>query len=321
MRGAFVLVAALAMVHCGPSRSSTTQVASKPVIVRDAFVPDAPAVWRSCLLDGKSPCVSPVAVRVSDGLLAWATWIGDYADTHASEFPHGLTECRWVAELDHVLLCGSSDLQAMNPPLLRSSMFVEQRPGVVVKHDDPQFLDLVERIGGFDLLEHQPDPSRPDLAHFYAALDVACASDRTMCADEPEQEMRTLLEHAWAGKPNLVLVTFASHSRIPVDETVSHEMLHAQYFTSAPFREVVDAYWAGLASAARDQVRAMLSPPYNGKDDELMRNELQAYMLMSGAETAHLRWLVGKHRAALLAKLAASGVTPIQVERRDPTAP
>jgi hypothetical protein len=229
-----------------------------------------------------------------------------------------VTECRWVAELDQVLLCGSSDLDAMNPPLLRPSMFVEQRPGVVVKRSDPQYLDLVTRIAGFDLVKANHGAAHPGLLAYYAALDVSCAADRTTCADDREQAMRTLLERAWIDKPNLVLVTFASHSTIPVDETVSHEMLHAQYFTSAAFRQVIDDYWTGLAPAERDQVRRALSPPYNGQDDELMRNELQAYMLMSGAEAAHLRSLVATHRAPLLARLAARGLTPIQVERRDP---
>ena len=309
------IIAALAMLHCGGASAPPEVVAVAKA--RDAAVaPPAPAVWRSCLLDGASPCLSTVPVRVRDGLLAWSSWIEAYADQHAGELSHGVTECRWVAELDQVLLCGSSDLEAMNPPLMRPSMFVEQRPRVVVKRSDPQYLELVGLVGGFDLVKDHPDPARPDLLGFYAAVDAACATDRTSCADDREQAMRTLLERAWVDKPNLVLVTFASRSTIPVDETVSHEMLHAQYFTSPAFRQVVDAYWTNLPLGARNRVRAALSPPYNGQDDELMRNELQAYMLMSGAESAHLRRLVGTHRAPLLAQLAASGLAPIQVERR-----
>jgi hypothetical protein len=277
--------------------------------------PDA-AAWRSCLLDGTSPCVSAAPVRLDRELLAWSNWIGSYSGQHEHRHPLGVTECRWVAELEQVLLCGSSDARAMNPGLIRASIFIEVRAHTVISVSDPLFLRYGMQVGGFDLRKDHPDPQRPDLLHFYAALDRACAANRADCPTPHEQAMRALLERAWADKPNFVLVTFAHRSAIPDDEVVSHEILHAQYFTTPAYREVVDAYWAGLTDAQRADVRTSLGGFYNVSDDELVRNELQAYVLMSGGERASLGRFVPVHRAPLLDRLAARGVAPLAVQRR-----
>jgi hypothetical protein len=47
-----------------------------------------------------------------------------------------------------------------------------------------------------------------------------------------------------------------------------------------------------------------------------MQNELQAYVLMSGAEHARLRRFVDEHRAPLLERLPARGARPLAVQRR-----
>jgi hypothetical protein len=115
-----------------------------------------------------------------------------------------------------------------------------------------------------------------------------------------------------------VLVTFAHEGGIPDDEVVSHEILHAQYFTSPPYREAIDGYWRDLADAQRAAIRASLAGIYNAADEELMQNEFQAYVLMSGGERARLKRFVAAHRGPLLERLAARGERPLAVQRREP---
>jgi hypothetical protein len=255
-------------------------------------------------------------VRLERDLLVWSDWIGGYAEEHGHGHALGVTECRWVAELEQVLLCGSYDRAAMNPPLTRAAIFVEVRAHTVIARSDRLYGEYAARIGGFDLLKDHPDPARPDLLHYYAALDRVCAADAALCPDEPERVMRALLERAWAGKPRFVLVTFAHVGSIPDDEVVSHEILHAQYFTTAAYRDAIAAYWRGLTDPQRAAIRASLAGVYNPADEELMQNEFQAYVLMSGGERARLRRFVDEHRAPMLDLLAARGVRPIAVQRR-----
>jgi hypothetical protein len=257
-------------------------------------------------------------VRLDRELLAWSDWIGEYTAAHGGEHPLGVTECRWVAELEQVLLCGSYDRLAMNPPLTRAAIFIELRAHTVIGRGEPLYARQAANIGGFDLLKDHPDPARPDLLHFYAALDRACVANAALCPDAPERAMRALLERAWAGKPRFVLLTFSHAGGIPDDEVVSHEILHAQYFTMPAYRQAIDAYWRGLSEAQRAAVRAVLAGGYDTSNEELMANEFQAYVLMSGAERSHLRELLAEHRAPLLQLLAARGAQPIAVQRRAP---
>jgi hypothetical protein len=314
-------LAALAAIHCGPPGAGPEPPRAVPAGVGAAAgpageAPPVPAPWRSCLLDGASPCISAAPVHLDRELIAWSDWIADHAATRGHAHALGVTECRWVAELPQVLLCGSRDRGAMNPPLTRAAIFVEVRAHTLIRRAEGMYRRYAEAIGGFDLLKDHPDPARPDLLHYYAALDRACTADAAMCPDEPERAMRALLERAWAGKPRFVLVTFAHEGGIPDDEVVSHEILHAQYFTSPPYREAIDGYWRDLADAQRAAIRASLAGIYNAADEELMQNEFQAYVLMSGGERARLRRFVAAHRAPLLERLAARDQRPLEVQRR-----
>ena len=268
-----------------------------------APIPSVP--WRSCLLDGASPCVSTAPIRVASELVAWSDWLGEQPGV----------ECRWVAELDHVLLCGSGEVGPINTALVRASIFVEMRPRVVVERTDPMYVASLKLIAGHDLMKRHPD-GRPDLLQFYAALDRACAAQQAACADPSEQAMRRLLETIWVQHKDLVVLTFARHGPIADDETVSHEILHAQYFTDPKFREVITDYWWLLAEEDRKAVRRVLAGTYSTKDHELMQNEMQAYALMSGGERTRFRALLG-HRDALLRLLAERGIRPIAVQQRD----
>jgi hypothetical protein len=262
---------------------------------------------RSCAV---SPCIAAAPISVRHGVVAWDdTLRGD------------TIECRWVTEISNVLLCGARDLSVLNSSLTRASIFIEG-PGVyvgtIVARDSPIFVEQRAHVRGFDLLERHPGGHHPDLLGFYAALDAACAKDHALCADATEQAMRDLLEHAWAGRSQLVLVTFGGEGYLGDDIVISHEMLHAQYFTDPAYRDAIDAYWRELSEGAREIARTSLGQAYARDDDELISNELQAYVLMSGAEATTFAGLVTPHRAALLARLRARTIEPIQTELRAP---
>jgi hypothetical protein len=128
--------------------------------------------------------------------------------------------------------------------------------------------------------------------------------------------MRELLERAWANKSAFVLVTFVCHGTVRDDKVISHELLHGQYFTDPAFHAAIDDYWATLPESDRADIRDTLGRLYDGADDELMRNELQAYALMSGAQTTIFKMVVPRHRQRLLDLLHARHVEPIQTELR-----
>jgi hypothetical protein len=297
----------LALAACGGRASPTPATPPEPA---------PPATPRSCLLSGAAPCVSPHPVSVLDGVVAWSDELGAYAASHGGDHPHGVTECRWVAELDDVLLCASADTTMMNPLLTRAALFIEVDAGVVDR-DDPLYLQFVRIIGGFDLLKDHPDPARPDLLRYYSALYEACARDQTMCDAPAERAMRGMLAQAWEGRDQFVVITFAHRGEFPDDVVISHEILHAQFFTVPAYREVVEAYWAGLDEQVRAQLRETLGQlGYNPKDEELIMNELQAYILMNGAELGRLGDQVELHREPLENALRARGVAPLQTELR-----
>jgi len=277
---------------------------------------DAPLAWRSCLLDGKSPCLSPAPISVRHGVLAWSDWLTSFGDARDGS---DATECRWVAELPDVLLCASYEMSAMNAMLERAGIFIEGlqvKAGTIVKRDSDVFQSNAFSIGGYDLLKRHPSGKHLDLVTYFSALDRACAQDRELCADAREQAMRELLERAWANKPAFVVVTFACHGSVRDDKVISHELLHGQYFTDPTFRAVIDDYWAKLPEPDRADIRDTLGRVYDGADEELMRNELQAYALMSGAETTVFKMVVPRHRQRLLDALRARHVEPIQTELR-----
>jgi hypothetical protein len=310
MRWLVVLV-----IGCGSDSVREPAVVAPPPPVRI----DASPAWRSCLLDGKSPCLSAAPISVRHGVLAWSDWLTSFGDAREINGRAGdSTECRWVAELPNVLLCASYEALAMNAMFERAGIFIEGlqvKAGTVVKRDSDVFRSNAYSIGGYDLLKRHAG-NHLDLVTYFAALDRACAQDHELCNDPAEQAMRELLERAWADKQAFVVVTFACHGSVRDDKVISHELLHGQYFTDPAFRAAIDDYWARLPEADRAEVRDMLGSVYDGGDDELMRNELQAYALMTGAQTTVFKMIVPRHRQPLLDLLHTRRIEPIQTELR-----
>lgn len=72
--------------------------------------------------------------------------------------------------------------------------------------------------------------------------------------------------------------------------TLEHELLHARYFSSAEYRQAVSDFWHdSLTEDQRAQIRREFSAQFNPRNEDLMINEFQAYVLQSRPSP----WLTG----------------------------
>jgi len=254
-------------------------------------------------------------VAVSTGV---AVWNGEFesrttamrsAGTSVTDY----TECRETREIRGAYLCLSFNQVSMNLALGRASFFIEGlgdiARGTVVSQRDPQFRRYQRMIGGHDL-------KAADLKRFHEAVTEKCRTDADYCPNAQETALfDSFILPIAAQQPDMVVITYALESSMRYDEVVTHEILHAQYFLDAAFRQVVDTYWAtSVPAAEKEAIKSALSEHYDRTDDLLMKNEFQAYMLMAGADMNLLSRYVGRHREPLMAALRAVSVTPIQVQ-------
>jgi len=90
--------------------------------------------------------------------------------------------------------------------------------------------------------------------------------------------------------------------------TLEHELLHARYFSSAEYRQAVADFWHdSLNEEQRTQVRREFSSQFNPRNEDLMINEFQAYLLQSRPSL----WIAGLRaelRSRLLDHLARAGL-------------
>jgi hypothetical protein len=234
----------------------------------------------------------------------------------ASPNPKFYVECREVSVLMGAEVCLFADRKQMSAALLRASASVEglaqYEKGSIPNHNDKALERLSFMAAGHDLLG-------ADLRDFYGRVNAACESsnrDPNVCLNAEETELfdRLILPRVERGEP-LVVIGFDNSSSMSYLQSVSHELLHAQYFLDATFRETVDQFWnQTLTDRDRADVRAMLSHVYDASNEFLMRNEFQAYILMPGAEVNQLGSLVRRFREPLQKALAEKGVAPIRIE-------
>ncbi len=273
-----------------------------------------PAVQASALIEVGS------AIRATDGIPAW---IQSYRTTvdkmkTSNSYPaDGYTECRETEEVKSAYLCISNTQKGMNSSLGRASFFIEglggaNSKGKVVSQDNGTYQMYKNMIGGHDL-------KGQDLLRFNDTVTKECATskqDANICHNAYEKDLFENFILPFASQdPKFVVITFASQSSMQWEDVVTHEILHAQYFNDDQFRAIADEFWEKEVSAEdKKQIISELSQHYDPTDALLMRNEFQAYMLMAGAEYSQLSMFVPKYRDALMKKLVAKGIQPIQVQ-------
>lgn len=219
----------------------------------------------------------------------------------------GLMECAQVKELPAVILCNATKKHYMNMILTRASIFSEgtrgSQAGNLTSTNSEAYLKIERMAVGHDIPSNQ-------LLNFWSQLQSACAQ-QSLCPTKDEEEffMRVVLP-ASREMPRFVVISYSLDTDWWV--TVTHEMLHAQYFLDPVYRETINQFWSeSVSEKDRVDIKKILGAFYNGNDEFVMKNEFQAYLLQKNPEQYELRSYVSVYRERLLRKLQEAGVAPI----------
>jgi len=219
----------------------------------------------------------------------------------------GLMECAEIKEIKGVILCASTKKSTMNRALTRASIFSEgtlgTEKGNLTSTESPQYLKLVEQALGHDV------PSK-ELISFWSQLETACIQQSFCPTSEEEEFFKEVVLPTNQKESQFVVISYSLDTEWYV--TLSHEMMHAQYFLDPQYRKTVDQFWAeSLNEKDREGIRKILSTLYNGNDEFVIRNEFQAYLLQNGAIQHNLKSYVSLYRDRLIKKLQEAGSPPL----------
>jgi len=136
----------------------------------------------------------------------------------------------------------------------------------------------------FDTYYYGHDYRGADLARFYAIADHDKAA-----LNENERALRVLLHAAgvFSGNTPSALITLPPHGDGLLDATgratiLNHELSHGAYFTDPTYTAYVETFWTGLSEQERTAFRQFLDGEgYDSVNDDLMRNETQAYLVFT----------------------------------------
>jgi hypothetical protein len=196
-------------------------------------------------------------------------------------------------------------LHAQAMALNRVAAFIE-RPGVPRDRllDDSELGAAMGRSDeAFDTYYYGHDYRKSDLARFYATAD----RDRRKLNDA-ERALRTRLEDAgfFAADGPAALITLPPHGAGLLDPAarttiLHHELSHGAYFTDPAYAGYVGAFWAGLSEPERAAFRRFLAGEgYDSGNDDLMRNETQAYLAFTADPRMFAADRIGLPEAASL---------------------
>jgi hypothetical protein len=265
---------------------------------------------QSALADVK--LIGPVSV--TNGLSAWTESVKSKvkALNDQDKYPAtGYMECGEISEIKNAYICVSDTDQNMNQAFVRISLFAEgglDAPrGVPISHGDRRIREGLKSTYGNDL-------KSSDLLDFYRKAQESCKKDSDTCLNAQETEVfSSLILPLASTTSDFAVITFSLDSD-PYQGAVSHEVCHAQYFMQPKYREVVDNFWANsMTESEHHQVIRYLSGAYDTSYDYLMRNEFQAYLLMSDADDGPLSPLLPRLQEKLLRDMKAAGVGPLQI--------
>jgi len=247
----------------------------------------------------------PVAVGAGVG-----TWI-----EHVRRVSRPTLRCSPVAEITGAVLCATVDARTMNRVFARMSLFAEgafgHPAGELPAHDGEAMRRITDQAMGHDL-------DGADLGDFYRLVEERCPREPAVCLTPAEHAFEVaVMVPASRGTERLVVIAFALQSApdrpVAWRGNAHHELLHAQYFLDARYRGAVSAFWASLTDGQQDAVRHALASIYATDRDELVENELQAYLLQEDAEQGLLGPLVSELAGPLRERLASAGTGPIRL--------
>jgi hypothetical protein len=213
--------------------------------------------------------------------------------------PTSLTVFRF-ADNPRILVLDFASLHEQGKMLNRVAAFVEKAglPHDRVLTDDE--LDAAIRAQGDTVetfyLGH--DYAAASLARFFALAD----SERIVL-DPQEEKLRALLrQEGWLAsdaKAGLIsLPAIGSDPRITAAARAAilrHELSHGEFFSNPDYAEYVRKFWLmELSADERDAVRRFLAKEnYDAREEELMYNEMQAYLMFTRDPTFFAPEMVG----------------------------
>ncbi len=212
-------------------------------------------------------------------------------------------------------------LHAQALALNRVAAFVE-RPGVPRDHllDDTALAAAMGHTAAmFDTYYYGHDYRSADLRRFYATADHDKAA-----LNHNERELRTLLQAAgfFAGSTPAALITLPPHGDGLLDPSaratiLKHELSHGAYFTDPVYTAYVETFWTGLSVPERTAFRQFLEgEAYDSSNDDLMRNETQAYLVFTADPRMFDPNRIGVPEALSLRKTFLAGL-PLDWLRKD----
>ena len=178
-------------------------------------------------------------------------------------------------------------------PSLHTQALALNRVGVFVEKagmprtrvlDDAALAQAIKAAGDdFDSFYFGHDYRAGDLARFFATADAGQIVLR------PEEEaLRRLLADRGMLAPGargafISLPPLSTSPDVDAAERATilrHELSHGVYFTDPTYAAYTQSFWAGLTAVQRARFRAFLaSDGYDTSNDDLMRNETQAYLV------------------------------------------
>jgi hypothetical protein len=221
--------------------------------------------------------------------------------------PTSLTVFRF-ADNPRILVLDFASLYEQGKMLNRVAAFVEKAglPHDRVLTDDE--LDAAIRAQG-DTVETFY------LGHDYAAASLArffaLADSKRVVLDPQEEKLRALLQQegwlatdARAGLISLPAVGSDPRITAPARTAIlRHELSHGEFFSNPDYAEYVRKFWLmELSADERDAVRRFLAKEnYDAREEELMYNEMQAYLMFTRDPTFFAPEMVGMTQERLSA--------------------
>jgi hypothetical protein len=220
-----------------------------------------------------------------------------------------------------ILVAIFPSLHAQALSLNRVAALIE-RPGMPRDHvlDDATLAAEIGRTAeSFDTYYYGHDYRADDLARFYALADRGGAALNDM-----ERLLRERLRAAgfFAGAAPAALITLPPHGDGLLDPSaratiLHHELSHGAYFTNPAYAAYVDSFWTGLTAPERAAFRHFLGEEgYDTGNDDLMRNETQAYLVFTADPRMFDPDHIGVPEAIALRKTFIDGI-PLAWLRRD----
>jgi hypothetical protein len=258
--------------------------------------PDATVLIRRRKSRPAWPLAAAVAVIISlGGASAWLAWRPAQVAVSQADLPRAdeagilgaavprTTLVRFApAPVIVVALFPTLHDQALT--LNRIAIFLEYAaaPRDRVLNDTELQATIATAHESFDDFYDGHDYRAADLARFFATADAD-----GIVLNDAEKRLRTSLDELRASPPGIgALISLPGPGAIGMDERaraviLRHELSHGLYFTDPAYAAMVTSFWQTVVTPTqRASIRRFLgSGGYDEANDDLMRNEAQAYLI------------------------------------------